>query len=91
MGWFQGGFASTGQDSKGRAGCAAHHVGLAGDDAVATVGDYIPHHKPFQYSLSTQNPTTSGRVGSGLIGYTSGDGRPQSSEPPYDLRLSGPQ
>jgi phospholipase C len=55
-GWFQGGFAPTGLDSNGRAICAAHHTGLAGDDAVTTVGDYIPHHEPFQYYASTSNP-----------------------------------
>jgi phospholipase C len=54
-GWFQGGFAPTGYDSMGRAICAAHHVGLAGDDLVTTTGDYIPHHEPFQYYTSTQN------------------------------------
>ncbi len=54
-GWFQGGFGPTGYDVKGRAICAAHHTGLAGDDAVETVGDYIPHHEPFQYYTSTQN------------------------------------
>ena len=54
-GWFQGGFAPTSTDSKGRAVCGAHHVGLAGDDIVTTVGDYIPHHEPFQYFKSTQN------------------------------------
>jgi phospholipase C len=54
-GWFQGGFAPTGYDAKGRAICASHHSGLAGDDAVETVGDYIPHHEPFQYFTSTQN------------------------------------
>lgn len=54
-GWFQGGFAPTGYDSKGRAVCGAHHAGLAGDDAVQTVGDYIPHHEPFQYFASTSN------------------------------------
>jgi phospholipase C len=54
-GWFQGGFAPTSYNSKGQAVCASHHVGLAGDDAVETVGDYIPHHEPFQYYKSTQN------------------------------------
>jgi phospholipase C len=54
-GWFQGGFAPTGHDAQGRAVCGAHHAGLAGDDAVQTVGDYIPHHEPFQYFASTQN------------------------------------
>jgi phospholipase C len=54
-GWFQGGFAPTGLDASSRAICGAHHAGLAGDDAVETVGDYIPHHEPFQYFTSTQN------------------------------------
>jgi phospholipase C len=54
-GWFQGGFAPTGYNAKGQAICAEHHTGLAGDDVVTTVGDYIPHHEPFQYYTSTQN------------------------------------
>ena len=54
-GWFEGGFAPTGYDANGRAICGAHHVGLAGDDLVTTVGDYIPHHEPFQYFASTRN------------------------------------
>lgn len=57
-GWFQGGFAPTGFDSKGRAVCGEHHVGLAGDDATtqSSDGDYIPHHSPFQYYHQTANP-----------------------------------
>ena len=54
-GWFQGGFAPTGT-SNGLAVCGAHHSGLAGDDAVQTSGDYIPHHEPFQYYQQTSNP-----------------------------------
>ncbi|HLK64206.1 MAG TPA: alkaline phosphatase family protein [Bryobacteraceae bacterium] len=54
-GWFQGGFKPT-STSNGTAVCAAHHVGLAGDDAVTTSGDYIPHHEPFQYYKQTANP-----------------------------------
>jgi phospholipase C len=56
-GWFEGGFAPTGFDASGRAICGAHHVGLAGDDAVtqSSDGDYIPHHEPFQFYTSTQN------------------------------------
>jgi len=72
-GWFQGGFAPTGHDSMGRAICAAHHAGLAGDDAVETVGDYIPHHEPFQYFKSTQNlhhvlPKDASLIGTSLDG-----------------------
>jgi len=72
-GWFQGGFAPTGFDANGRAICGAHHVGLAGDDAVETVGDYIPHHEPFQYFVSTQNLHHVLPKDPALIG-TSGDG-----------------
>src|SRR5258706_3180846 len=44
-GWFQGGFAPTGVDAKGRAVCGAHHAGLAGDGFVTTVGGcHTRHH-----------------------------------------------
>jgi phospholipase C len=72
-GWFQGGFAPTGKDAQGRAICGSHHAGLAGDDAVETVGDYIPHHEPFQYFESTQNLKHVLPKDSALIG-TSSDG-----------------
>jgi phospholipase C len=72
-GWFQGGFAPTGFNAKGQAICAAHHAGLAGDDAVETVGDYIPHHEPFQYYTSTQNLHHVQPSSAALIG-TSADG-----------------
>src|SRR6201996_1581037 len=72
-GWFQGGFQPTGKDSQGRAVCGAHHAGLAGDDAVETVGDYIPHHQPFQYFKSTQNLKHTLPKDSALVG-TSNDG-----------------
>lgn len=41
-GWFQGGFAD----------CTAVHIGPGGQ----VVKDYIAHHNPFQYYLSTSNP-----------------------------------
>ena len=72
-GWFQGGFAPTSYDTMGRAVCGAHHAGLAGDDAVETVGDYIPHHEPFQYYTSTQNLHHVQPTNPALIG-TSSDG-----------------
>jgi phospholipase C len=53
-GWFQGGFAPT-SVVNGKAVCGAHHSGLAGDDATTTVGDYIPHHEPFEYYSQTTN------------------------------------
>ncbi len=72
-GWFEGGFAPTGFNAKGQAICGAHHAGLAGDDAVETVGDYIPHHQPFQYYTSTQNLHHNLPKNAALIG-TSSDG-----------------
>jgi phospholipase C len=54
-GWFQGGFAPTSVDALGRAVCGSHQTGLAGDDAVTTVGDYIPHHEPFEYYAQSTN------------------------------------
>ena len=81
-GWFQGGFAPTGVDMKGRAICGAHHVGLAGDDAVtqSSDGDYIPHHEPFQYYAQTVNAHHVRPSSPSLIG-TSADGASHQ----YDL------
>jgi phospholipase C len=69
-GWFQGGFAPTAVDAKGRAICGQHHVGLAGDDAVtqSSDGDYIPHHEPFQFFASTLNGHHVGPSDPKLIG-----------------------
>jgi phospholipase C len=53
---FAGGFRPTSMTASGTAVCAAHHTGLAGDDAVTTSGDYIPHHEGFQYYKQTSNP-----------------------------------
>lgn len=59
-GWFQGGF-SLSKDGT----CSSQHVDEA-FDAVAgviptadprRVTDYIPHHEPFQYFVSTANPS----------------------------------
>jgi len=51
-GFFQGGFAPTGQTATGKAICGAFHIGSDGKKK----GDYIPHHQPFQYYASTANP-----------------------------------
>src|SRR5262249_49543405 len=50
-GWFQGGFRPTAAVN-GKAVCGASHIGSNGQPK----GDYIPHHEPFQYFLSTANP-----------------------------------
>jgi len=66
-GWFQGGFAPT-SVVNGQAVCGAHHSGVAGDDATTTVGDYIPHHQPFEYYAQTTNqhhlpPSSPSKIG----------------------------
>ena len=52
---------------------ARTHVGLAGDDAVTTSGDYIPHHEPFEYYSQSSNqhhtrPSKSSLIGTGSDG-----------------------
>ncbi|MGA7965826.1 MAG: alkaline phosphatase family protein [Gammaproteobacteria bacterium] len=51
-GWFEGGFQPTSRNSGGTAVCGSTHTNIGGE----TVGDYIPHHEPFQYYASTANP-----------------------------------
>jgi phospholipase C len=81
-GWFMGGFAPTGTGGRAAGNgsadefgvtrplsiCGSHHSGLAGDDSVTTVGDYIPHHEPFEYYLQSSNimhlpPSSSSMIG----------------------------
>jgi phospholipase C len=50
-GWFQGGFAPTGQVN-GTVVCGSSHSNVGG----ASVSDYSAHHEPFQYYASTANP-----------------------------------
>ena len=69
-GFFQGGFKPTSMTASGTAVCAAHHTGLAGDDAVTTSGDYIPHHQGFQYYKQTANPHHLPPTSVAMIGQT---------------------
>ncbi len=50
-GWFQGGFRPSSVVA-GKAHCDTFHIGSDGNPKK----DYIPHHEPFQYYLSTSNP-----------------------------------
>jgi phospholipase C len=69
-GFFAGGFRPTSTTSAGVAVCGAHHVGVAGDDAVTTSGDYIPHHQGFQYYKQTSNPHHLPATSTAMIGQT---------------------
>jgi phospholipase C len=51
-GFFQGGFDLTKTNPNTTTGCARSHTQSGG---VGTKNDYIPHHEPFQYYLSTAN------------------------------------
>jgi len=68
-GFFQGGFRPTSMNNA-VAVCAAHHTGLAGDDAKTTSGDYIPHHQGFQYFKQTSNPHYLAATSAAMIGQT---------------------
>ncbi|MBZ5553427.1 MAG: alkaline phosphatase family protein [Acidobacteriia bacterium] len=50
-GWFQGGFRPS-SVVNGTAVCGTAHTGSTG----LSTKDYIPHHEPFQYYVSTANP-----------------------------------
>lgn len=64
-GWFEGGFTPTARVG-GRALCRARHANVAGH----MVGDYIPHHEPFQYYASTANPHHLPPSSPAMIGHT---------------------
>jgi phospholipase C len=50
-GWFTGGFTLTGTNPDGTPACGAFTTLPQG-----VKSDYIPHHEPFQYYVSTANP-----------------------------------
>jgi phospholipase C len=64
-GWFQGGFAATGETG-GKAVCGSSHTNVGG----ATVADYSAHHEPFQYYAATSNPHHLPPSSVGMIGKT---------------------
>jgi phospholipase C len=51
-GFFEGGFDLTATNANGTTGCARSSFSSVG---ARTVGDYVPHHQPFQYYASTRN------------------------------------
>jgi len=64
-GWFEGGFDLTITNPNGTTGCNRSHTSTI---TMMNKKDYIPHHQPFQYYVSTQNlqhtrPTSPSTVG----------------------------
>jgi phospholipase C len=74
-GWFQGGFRPTAHSGT-RAICGSSHVNIGG----ARVGDYIPHHDPFQYYKATANPHHLTATSVAMIGHS------DRANHQYDLR-----
>ena len=64
-GFFEGGFNLGATNPNGSTGCSRSHTSTITNSAKA---DYIPHHQPFQYYVSTANlqhlrPTSVGMIG----------------------------
>ncbi len=51
-GWFEGGFDLSKKNPDGTTGCSRDHYSQY---TKGKVGDYIPHHEPFQYYTTTSN------------------------------------
>lgn len=64
-GWFEGGFDLTKTNPNGTTGCSRSTTSLITGTKKA---DYIPHHQPFQYYSSTENPTHVRPTSTALIG-----------------------
>jgi phospholipase C len=67
-GWFEGGFDLTVTNTNGTTGCNRSSVIVASGAAKSTAADYVSHHQPFQYYLTTRNtahtrPTSPTTVG----------------------------
>jgi phospholipase C len=54
-GWFEGGFDLTITNPNGTSGCLRETDPTAAGKPEFTSTDYIPHHEPFQYYMSTRN------------------------------------
>jgi hypothetical protein len=64
-GWFQGGFAPSGE-KEGKAVCGASHLNVGN----VSVTDYSPHHNPFEYYASTANPHHLPPISNAMIGHS---------------------
>jgi phospholipase C len=76
-GWFQGGFDLSVINPNGTTGCSRSTVSpITG----LTETDYVPHHEPFQFYATTQNPTHKRPSGVSSIGVPGDAGNHQ-----YDI------
>jgi phospholipase C len=68
-GFFSGGFNLGLVNANGTTGCNRSQTSLVTN---TTKADYIPHHQPFQFYVSTANPKHTRPNGVGYVGYTDG-------------------
>jgi phospholipase C len=66
-GFFEGGFNLSTKNPNGSTGCARSHTSAVTNTLKA---DYIPHHQPFQYYMSTANPKHLRPSSKSMIGRT---------------------
>jgi phospholipase C len=66
-GFFEGGFDLKLKDANGTTGCKRTTTSVI---TKVTKADYIPHHEPFQYYVSTANPTHARPKSATTVGLT---------------------
>ena len=76
-GFFEGGFDLTITNPNGTTGCKRSTKSLI---TGVTKADYIPHHQPFQYYVSTANPTHTRPTSPSTVGKSGDPGNHQ-----YDI------
>jgi phospholipase C len=64
-GFFEGGFNLSTVNSNGSTGCSRSTTSTV---TATKKADYIPHHEPFQYYVSTANPTHARPTSTAMIG-----------------------
>jgi len=85
-GWFEGGFDLTVTNANGTTGCARETDPAAPGTPAFTSTDYIPHHEPFQYYVSTRNPAHTRPSSVAAIGHSTvpGTNTPEPANHQYD-------
>jgi phospholipase C len=85
-GFFEGGFNLSTKNPNGSTGCARSHTSAVTNTLKA---DYIPHHQPFQYYLSTANPKHLRPSSKSMIGRTDQANHQYDTDDFYTALASG--
>ena len=76
-GFFEGGFDLTVKNANGTTGCSRSTTSTI---TATKKADYIPHHQPFQYYVSTANPAHTRPTSASTVGIAGDPGNHQ-----YDI------